>query len=228
MTHRDELLALKARVEAQEREIDEAKSEIELLHAAHAHKTREAEALRRELAALRDDGGVGEPDADDEPIPRPELGRSLRFAAIGLGIAMIGSMMLSVAAARHARVQRARMLHAPPLAMASDVTPLIRHGEVVGTTGPEVLAVGDRCTVERTPVAAGRFDCRVEVRCGDQTLYGADPRTGYVRCDGREIVRDPDTTAFDGDPAMTLDLAHGYVTVEDRVGLATQQVRIRL
>jgi hypothetical protein len=140
---------------------------------------------------------------------------------------MLGCMMLSVAAARRARVQRARMLYGVPPA-GTTVSPLVREGHVVATSGPEILAVGEQCTVERTPVAAGRFDCRVEVRCGDQTLYGADPRTGYVRCDGREIVRDPDTTAFDGDPAMTLDLAHGLVTVEDRVGLATQRVSIEL
>lgn len=234
MTHRDELLALRTRVEAMERDIDEARSENELLRAAHAQKTREAETLKRRLEALHgggDDGG----GADGPPLrpgpPRrqpPELqfGRAMRFAAIALGMTMLGTMMLSTVMSARARSHRARMQYGP--APTSQVTPLVRTGTVVETSGPELLEVGDRCTVERIPVAAGPFDCRVEVRCGDQTLYGADPRTGYVRCAGQEVVRDGNTTRFDGDPAMTLDLAHDTVTVEERVGLGTQRIRIQL
>src|SRR5690606_12057028 len=66
MTHRDELLSLQARVEAQQRELDDAKSEIALLRAAHAQKTREAEMLRRELDEL---------GADVRPSIAPERAR---------------------------------------------------------------------------------------------------------------------------------------------------------
>ena len=44
-----------------------------------------------------------------------------------------------------------------------------------------------------------------------------------LRADGYEI-----TTARDGDPAMTLDLARGRIVVEERVGLGTQRVEIAL
>ncbi|HJL16438.1 MAG TPA: hypothetical protein RMH99_12325 [Sandaracinaceae bacterium LLY-WYZ-13_1] len=235
MTHRDELLALKARLEAQERAVDEARSENELLRAAHAQKTRELETLRRELHSLRDGDDVGEPDASHDPDGTTEEadgwrggGRSLHLvvaAAVGLGL--IGSMMLALAASRHARYHRVPLAHAAP-STAAPVTPLVREGTVVSTSGPEVVQVGQTCTVERMPAYAGRFDCRIEVRCGEQTLYGADPHAGYVRCGGREVMRDSHMSAIDGDPAMTLDLARSTVTLQERVGLGTQRVTIEL
>lgn len=228
MTHRDELLALKARVEAQERAIDEAKSENELLRAAHAHKTREAETLRRELdAAQRDLTPEQEHPPPIPPQQDVDTSKALRFAAMALGMMMIGTLVMSSFVGARARQARARMLYAATPA-AAHVTPLVRSGTVIEMSGPSVVAAGEVCTVERIPMNAGPFDCRIEVRCGDQTLYGHDPRTGFVRCGGQELVRDGNITAFDGDPAMTLDLARGIVTVEDRVGLATQRVRIQL
>lgn len=233
MTHRDELLALQARVEAQERAIDEAKSENELLRAAHAKKTREAETMRRELEELRagfDDGGL-DFDVDGDPPPRDVedhhgLARSLHLAAaMVVGIALVGTMMLALAASRHAHHARVAYAAPPP---AAAVTPLVREGTVIATSGPEVVAVGEQCTVERIPAYGGGFDCRVEVRCGDQFLYGEDPNAGYVRCGGREVVRDRHVTARDGDPAMTLDLGRNVVTLEERVGLGTQRVQIEL
>ena len=231
MTHRDELLALQARVDAQQREIDDAKSENELLRAAHAKKTREAETLRRELDEVRD-GLDDDLDHHPETGTRREgaapigLGRSLHLAsAMVVGVALVGTMMLALAASRQARGPRVVYAGPPPAAM---VTPLVRSGHVVSTSGPEVVAVGEQCTIERVPAYVGSYDCRVEVRCGDQTLYGADPNAGYVHCGGRELVRDANVTARDGDPAMTLDLARSRVTLEERIGLGTQQVEIAL
>lgn len=231
MTHRDELLSLQARVEAQQREIDDAKSEIALLRAAHAQKTREAETLHRELDELR--GGVRSPHAPEparagsgnDPSGDPEnLRWSMRLgASVMAGAALVGSMMLAVGASRGACHGASRAHAARPL-----VTSLVRHGHVVDTLGPEVVAVGETCTIERMPVEASVYDCRIEVRCGEQTLYGTTFDTGYVRCGGREVVRDGDITARDGDPAMTLDLARGRVVVEERVGLGTQRVEIAL
>lgn len=230
MTHRDELLALKARVEAQEREIDEAKSENELLRAAHAHKTREAETLRRELATSRfappPEGGA--PPTEQRPDEEVDTSKAIRFAAMALGLMMIGTLLMSSVVGARARQARARQMYSPVAMSAAEVTPLVRSGTVIEMSGPQVVAAGESCTVERIPVHAGPFDCRIEVRCGEQTLYGHDPRTGFVRCAGQELVRDGNITAFDGDPAMTLDLAQGTVTVEDRVGMATQRVTISL
>ena len=233
MTHRDELLSLQARVEAQQREIDDAKSEIALLRAAHAQKTREAETLRRELDEL---GAGVRPSHTPEPASRATRGRgfddepeNLRWtlrlsASVMAGVALVGSMMLAASASRGACHGASMRAHA----VAPVVTHLVRHGAVVDTLGPEVAAVGETCTVERIPADVGRFDCRIEVRCGEQTLYGTTFDTGYARCGGREVVRDGEITARDGDPAMTLDLARGRVVVEERVGLGTQRVEIAL
>lgn len=251
MTHRDELLALKARVEAQAQELDEAKSEIELLRAAHANKTHQLEGLRREVALEAERRALAEEpleqaDSDgigfenDGPPRRPQLrrpnaardiARSFHLGAmVMIGVAMASGLMMTAAASRHAHM---RSMHGPrAMAVGSfDVTPvspLIRTGTVVETSGPALLEIGETCTVSRIPVDAGQFDCRVVVGCGGQVLYGADPRTGYVRCDGQEVIEDHNMTAFDGDPAMRLDLARDTVVVEERVGLATQRVRIQL
>jgi len=247
MTHRDELLALQSRIEAQERDLDEAKSENELLRAAHAGKTRQVETLRRELEAQQppDDppeaeefqgsGPEVEPDLAADALMRMrrrEVAQSMRVGLVGLTfLAMLGSMML-LSPSRYAHQRRVNLVHGMPMAgtsaVASAVTPLIREGSVVSTSGPQVVDLGTECTIERMPAFAGAFDCRIEVRCGDQTLYGSDPRAGYVQCGGHEVVSDRNMAAIDGDPAMTLDLARGVVTLQERVGLATQRVRIEL
>ncbi|WP_157070194.1 hypothetical protein [Sandaracinus amylolyticus] len=230
MTHRDELLSIQARVDAQQRELDEAKSEIALLRAAHAQKTREAEVLRRELDEHRGGVRAAHEKSDATKLDAAEhdvegLRWSMRLgASIMAGVALVGSMMLAVGASRGACHGGARAYAATSTA----VTPLVRDGHVVATHGPEVVATGEQCTVERMPVEGGGFDCRVEVRCGGETLYGTTFDTGYVRCGGREVVRDADVTARDGDPAMTMDLARGRVIVEERVGLGTQRVEIAL
>ena len=127
------------------------------------------------------------------------------------GVALVGSMMLAVGASRGAcrGAYQGASYHGASRAHAARpvVTHLVRHGTVIDTLGPEVVAMGETCTVERVPDAAGVFDCRIEVRCGEQILYGTTLDSGYVQCGGREVVRDGDITARDGDPAMTLDLA---------------------
>lgn len=252
MTHRDELLALKARVEAQAQELDEAKSEIELLRAAHANKTHQLEGLRREVeleAELRAQAAEPPDQADpidgigfenDGPPRRPQLrppnaardiARSFHLGAmVMVGVAMASGLMMTAAASRHAHMRSAHGPHAMSVGSfdVTPVSPLIRTGTVVETSGPALLDIGETCTISRIPVDAGQFDCRVVVGCGGQILYGADPRTGYVRCDGQEVIEDTNMTAFDGDPAMRLDLARDTVVVEERVGLATQRIRIQL
>lgn len=238
MTHRDDLLAMRARLQALEHEIDDVRAENDLLRDAHTQRALEAETLRRALAAARaapDDARAehdeGEPWLEGDPAPselpadpraRP-LDRALPAAALAAGLVLMGTMTL--AGLGTLRLARARAVAPPPLAL---VTPLSRPGTVVSAEGVPGLRPGDACTVRREPVQAGRFDCRVVVECGGQRLYGADENSGYVQCGGREWVQDPDVTADDGDPRMVLDVALDVVTVEDRAGLEPWRVRVRI
>lgn len=215
MTHRDELSALQARLEARERELDEARAEIELLRAAHAQKTRQIEQLRRELADLRG----GHAPLEDELPTRGTFG--LPVMAIG-GTALIVAITL-MASARDAL---------PPTAMpTAEIAPAmvgVHFGRVVSGGTPEVVPVGETCSVTVEPVHTGPFDCRIEVRCGDRILYGATPETGFARCGGKTIVRDTGFSTRDGDPSLELDFTARRVTIEEQLGLGTQRVEIEL
>lgn len=216
MTHRDEWLAIQARVEAQERELDEAKAEIDLLRAAHAQKVRESEQLRRELSAVR---GLGDPPAPHDPAA--PLGARRAFGALAgmvAGSAILGAAMITLGAHGHPGHGAGRALAAPG--------PIERAGTV--SSGGGLFPEGTACTLRVEPVDADPFDCRVEVSCDGQTIYGATSDTGYVRCVGRDRIRDTNVTARDGDPRMELDLARGRVTVEEQLGLGTQRVEIDL
>ncbi|MDQ3032001.1 MAG: hypothetical protein M3Y87_06265 [Myxococcota bacterium] len=226
MTHRDELLALQARVEAQAREIDDAQSEISLLRAAHAQKTREVATLRRTLGE-RHEGDLDEtgaprgygPDGPDDPTPQR---RSFGFAAAMIGgVALASTMMIAAGGPCGAHRSRA---HLPPMVQTFE-----RVGHVVEGSDPAIAQPGEVCTVRREPaIGGGGLDCRIEIRCGEHTIYGASPESGYVRCAGRQVIRDSQFTARDGDPAMELDLRHGRVVVEEQLGLGTQRVEIAL
>ncbi len=242
MTHRDDLLAMRARLQALEHEIDDVRAENDLLRDAHTQRALEAETLRRALAAARaapDDARFEhEPERDDgEPWPEDDLAsselpaeagarrldRALPAAALAAGLVLMGTMTL--AGLGTLRLARARAVAPPPLSL---VTPLSRPGSVLSAEGVPGLRPGDACMVRREPVQAGRFDCRVVVECGGHLLYGADENSGYAQCGGREWVQDPDVTADDGDPRMILDVALDVVTVEDRAGLDPWRVRIRI
>jgi hypothetical protein len=212
MAHRDEWLALQARIEAQAREIDEAKSEIELLRAAHARKTHEAEDLRREVAALRGSSGAP-PDPPFDPRP---LRRAFAAAAGVLAGTALLAAALSIAGGRPVPRSSRR-----PSAAGVHV------GHVVESPAG-LFAAGDACTVTVATVRADPYDCRVEVRCGEHTIYGTTRDTGYVQCGSRRVIRDGNMTARDGDPAMTLDLDGHRVVVEEQDGLVTQRVEIEL
>ncbi len=220
MTHRDELLALQARVEAQAREIDEANSEISLLRAAHAQKTREAETLRRELSARSGEGFP--PDGPSVSDDAMHGHRSFGFgAALMGGIALTSAMMILAGGPCGAhRTQIPRM---------PTVESFERVGHVAVGSDPAIATPGEVCTVRREPAFVGSgFDCRVEVRCGDRALYGTTPESGYMRCGGRRVMRDRQFTSVDGDPKLELDLRSGTVIVEEQLGLGTQRVLIEL
>jgi hypothetical protein len=220
MTHRDELLALQARVEAQSRELDEAKSEISLLRAAHAQKTREAEALRRELSARH--GEDAPPDGTSASDDSMRERRSFGFgAALIGGVALTSAMMILAGGPCGA--------HRTQIPRATAVDAFERVGHVAVGSDPAAAIPGEVCTVRREPaLVGGGFDCRVEVRCGDRTLYGASPETGFMRCGGRRVMRDRQFTATDGDPKLELDLRSGTVIIEEQLGLGTQRVLIEL
>jgi len=254
MTHRDEQLALQAKLEAQKQELDEARAENELLREAHYRTTLEAQAFRRALDAAaapvpppRPAPAAPEPPAEasvaDEPteeeVPQAPPRRIaadaahrrwLGIASTTAGLTLVGALALSGMMA--ARAHQTRAVHAaaaaPPAPMAARVTPLVRNGTVATVEGTRLVSRGDACTVERAPVAAGAFDCRIEVTCNGHTLYGADPNTGFNQCAGLEWVQDPDISSVDGDPKLIMDVALDVVTVEDRSGLETQRVRIRI
>lgn len=240
MTHRDELLALRARLEAQARELDEAKTESELLRVANAQKTREIERLRSELEAAKPNEPSLTPDPWGNPTERPEgvgsvsraraaahEGRELRrpFAVAAMAMAataLLGAFVVALSAP-----------HRPRRARATEATIAARVGTVrLGTViagDPAVAAEGTACAVSISPVeGSGYYDCRVEVRCGDRALYGATPDTGYVHCGDREILRDANFTVRDGDPAMELDFVTDRLVVEEQLGLGTQRVEIAL
>jgi len=213
MPLRDQLEALHARVEAQTRELEDVRSELDTVREAHARQVRVSEHLGAALEELTGAGDVCRP----QPTPRlwPML---VPLAVFGLlpvffALASLGTMPPPRAAATSA---------------SSSVTPLTRTGRVVATEGTPAVAGGAQCTVERIPVHAGSFDSRVEVRCGDEALYGFSELDGYLRCAGREVCRDLNVSINDGDPAITVDLARGLVTVQERTGLDYQRVEIAL
>jgi len=212
MPLRDQLEALHARVEAQTRELEDVRSELDSTREAHARQVRVSEHLGAALEEL-----TGEPRDVCRPQPTPKLWPMLvPLAVFGLlpvffALASLGAMPPPRAAAP-----------------AATVTPWTRTGQVVATQGTPNVAGGQQCTVERIPVHAGPFDSRVEVRCGDEALYGFSELDGYLRCAGREVCRDIDVSVNDGDPAITVDLARGLVTVQERTGLDYQRVEIAL
>ena len=243
MTHRDELLALRARLEAQSRELSEVKAESELLRAAHAQKTRALERLRAER---EDPEGIeregADPHLEDDDVwadapPPPdsvardrarayaerELRRPFAVAAMAMAMtALMGSFIVAIGVPARHRAARDAMATSRISAVG-----IVRVGTVV-SGDPAVASVGEACAVSVLPTEGSHYDCRVEVRCGEHAIYGRTADTGYVRCAGRDIVRDAEFTARDGDPAMERDLVRGRVVGEEQLGLGTQRVEISL
>lgn len=211
MPLRDQLEALHARVEAQTRELEDVRSELDTVQEAHARQVRVSEHLGAALEELTGPGDVCRPQ------PTPTLWPML------VPLAVFGLLPVFFALASLGTMPPPRTVAAAPT-----VTPLARTGHVVATEGNPPVAGGEQCTVERIPVRAGAFDSRVEVRCGDEALYGFSEVDGYLRCAGREVCRDVDVSVNDGDPAITVDLALGLVTVQERTGLDYQRVEIAL
>ncbi|MBT3221291.1 MAG: hypothetical protein HN348_19590 [Proteobacteria bacterium] len=123
---------------------------------------------------------------------------------------------------------------------ASDAEGILRRGfDGVGTakkvTGQAPVSAGDSCRV-RVHVDPDypnvTYNCRVEVDCGGQMLYGATPTTGYVFCNvlsGSPILaRDEEGTGESVDPMLHLDLNAREVWVRDDDKGSTYEILIAL
>lgn len=105
----------------------------------------------------------------------------------------------------------------PPAGFA---TRLDRRARVSAVTGSPPVSVGAACTVAVTPVRDWESNCRVVVRCGATTIYGAET-TGYAACfvDGGAPARayDRKGTYENGDPTLFLDVPHDRAVLSDRI-----------
>ncbi len=94
----------------------------------------------------------------------------------------------------------------------------MHRGMVTSVEGTASVWEGESCEVRVQPTDDPRFNCRVEVRCGEEVLYGF-PGAGFNRC-AREsgafvAARDGYKTRADGDPMMGWDLRQHLVIVMD-------------
>lgn len=246
MTHRDELEALRARVETQEQELRDARAELDVLRAAVHRQASITAGASADGGAPSGAMGFGpgvfgasaSPEAPGPSGLRPSTQRQIGTLMI-LTSLLVGSLLAGSTLCR-GRGERLRDglprpayggVPAPaPVTEGPAWSPFVRFGHVVGAADPAVVADGTACSVEVAPADGGwELDCRIVVRCGDHVLYGESPMTGYAACGVvPSYVVDARTSDADGDPAMTLDLAAGTVTVEERAGLVRQRVEIAL
>lgn len=95
-----------------------------------------------------------------------------------------------------------------------------RTGKVRTTSRPDQVPEGAACIVRVEPAFTRSHNCRLEVRCGDRTLYGAKD-TGFTRCemeDGRPVrAHDKQGSKAEGDPIVHVDLPAGKVEASDDV-----------
>lgn len=215
MSYRDTHDALYEKTEALERELEEARREIERLRAMRAEE--------------RD--GVETSD----PLVRPEARSGI---VIGLMAAAVVTTSAAALLASRAAVVGHRYYgygsyygaygcpHRASMHSGDDgfdpasglyETHELR-GRVSATRGASVANVGDQCSVTISPVASARFNCRIQVECGGNMVYGL-PHEGYTRCavEGERPVRarDYSTSSFDGDPELELDVDARKLIVSD-------------
>ncbi len=95
---------------------------------------------------------------------------------------------------------------------------VVHRGMVTSVEGTASVSEGESCEVRVQPTDDPRFNCRVQVRCGDEVLYGF-PGAGFNRCSeeggGFVAARDSHKTRADGDPMMGWDQRRRLVVVLD-------------
>lgn len=240
MAHRDDVEALRARLEAQERELRDAKAELDVLRAA-VHRDRGGDASFGAGAPFEGTDttspamGFGPTPGPLEPLRTASSRRLGLFLAVAATL-LFGAMLVTTPCpSRHRRFE---VRPTPTATVGGSATaaplfaPFVRFARVVDPGTPAVLGEGETCAVEVTPVTDSSFDCRVVVRCGDRVLYGRDEArggTGYNRCGPvPSLIVDRDVTGDDGDPRLRVDLASGEVVVEEALGLGVQRVELAL
>jgi len=103
------------------------------------------------------------------------------------------------------------------------VTAQVLQGTVATVTGTPPVPQGSQCTVAVTPVSGGQFNCRVQVQCAGQTVYGGG-QSGFTNCmmqpgaaGGMGVVaNDTGMTPADGDPSLALQGGNNTVMVSDQ------------
>lgn len=118
----------------------------------------------------------------------------------------------------------------PPVAPPAPQGLVFRYaGRVVTTSGTAPTLPGASCTVQVQQVTNSQHNnCRVEITCGGQTLYGR-ANSGFGVCGFNSVrtglifrsttttvtMQDQRTTTQDGDPSLRLSLPGGVVVVQD-------------
>lgn len=107
--------------------------------------------------------------------------------------------------------------------------PASEHFAVVTRAEGATVGVGDGCWIRLSRVVRGDFNCKVELTCRNEIVYGR-PNSGYNFCqeiDGELVsAADDQPSNVDGDPAMELDLREGKMTLEDAVPYLRIRVEI--
>jgi hypothetical protein len=240
MAHRDDVEALRARLEAQERELKDAKAELDVLRAA-VHRDVADKAMGEAATPFEnrsDSPPSYQPGMGFSPDPRPLAPlRGETQRRLGLLILVVTTLVagLFLATTPCPSTRYRRVAIRPPATVAEPAegfAPFVRFARVVDPGTPAALSTDQACAVEVTPVTDSTFDCRVVVRCGDRVLYGRDERrggTGYNHCGPLpSLIVDSAVTEDDGDPRFRMDLASGEVVIEDTLGLGIQRVELEL
>lgn len=91
-------------------------------------------------------------------------------------------------------------------------------GIVTSVEGSASVSEGEGCELRVQPTDDPVYNCRVEVRCAEEVLYGF-PGSGFNRCatsEGEFIgARDGYLTRVDGDPAMGWNKTRRLLLVTD-------------
>jgi hypothetical protein len=95
---------------------------------------------------------------------------------------------------------------------------VVHRGMATSVEGSASVSEGEACQILVEPTDNESLNCRVEVRCGSEILYGF-PGAGFNRCaeDAGSFIaaRDQYKTRADGDPAMGWDQRRHIVIVTD-------------
>ncbi len=236
MAHRDDVDALRLRIEAQERDLRDAKAELDVLlaaaraNAAAAHDpsdTSSSGSFGMGFGPTDGSAGGGRPMS---PL-RAETQRRIGLLILLITTLVTGLFLSTThcpSRTRRVVVDRPAPSAVPTAGEDGRFEPFVHFARVIDPGVPAAVALDQACAVEVTPVHGSMFDCRVVVRCDDQVLYG-ESSAGYNHCGSvPSRIVDGDVTRDDGDPALEVDFASGRVVIEERVGLGTQRVELQI